>query len=98
MKERIASPVHIPNPSNASDEQNPFLSSADKSVPDSAGDSSSSLLQSNINNAEEELEAELESPPPDLLEKLKASAQQKEFWALEYQLLKMKYDRISRVC
>lgn len=82
MKEKIASPVHIPNSNttSANSEQKKLIS-ADKSA------SSDSGMQG----------IDLEAEPPDLLEKLKTAMQQKEFWALEYQLLKMKYERISRV-
>ncbi|OXA63479.1 protein phosphatase 1 regulatory subunit 21 [Folsomia candida] len=81
MKEKIASPVHIPNSNttSANSEQKKLIS-ADKSA------SSDSGMQG----------IDLEAEPPDLLEKLKTAMQQKEFWALEYQLLKMKYERISR--
>jgi len=39
----------------------------------------------------------ISNPPVDLIDKLKTSEQQREYWMLEYELLKMKFERVGKV-
>jgi len=97
MKEKIATPTHHPTPVQVQQSQESSI--------DQPTTSSSSVSQ--INNEQVQKEDSQESnmdndnisttePPLDAFEKLRLSEQEKEYWSLEYQLLKMKYDRVAK--